>query len=315
MKLRIPLWATLLPLVAGVAGWWWLWQGYAAGLRQDVARMVAPGTAIELGGFPYRLEAEIADATLESDGPAIRWRVRTPQLAVHRQPWQPERQVLTLLQPGAGLAVPAVPVLAARIRAPSALASLHLERGHIARLSVVWDKPAVTAAFLPAPVHAIELQTHFREHPRGADAADAAAAADLVISGRDLRFGDGSPLSLDLRGALGAAAGLANWAQAGWLRVENFALSDAAGEVLRYRGTLRATDGRLQLAGVVETFCPATVRAAVLGQVAPAEKRSRKPQRIAVSGSFPDAIQLPPADPARPPPPTRGQEPDCPRLR
>lgn len=313
MKFRVPLWVTVVPLVAGVAGWWWLWQGYAAGLRTDVARVLAPGTAIGLAGFPYRLEADVANATLGSDGAAIRWQLHSPQLGVHRVPWQPERQVVTLVQPQAQIAVPGVPALAARLQAPSALASLHLEHGRIARLSVVWEKPAVRTALLSAPLGATELQTHFRDSP--APAEGGAPTADLVISGTGVRFGAGSPLGLDLRATIGAAAGFANWAQGGWLRVEGFALTDATGDVVRYRGSVRAAGGRMQLSGVVETVCPATLRAAVAGRVAAPEKRTRKVQRMAVAGEFPGAISLPPADTSVPPPPTRGQEPDCPRLR
>ena len=66
MSRRIPLWATLIPLVLGVLLWAWLWRGYEARLESDLAKILPPGTAIEATGFPYRLEARIAPARAES---------------------------------------------------------------------------------------------------------------------------------------------------------------------------------------------------------------------------------------------------------
>jgi len=322
-KIRIPLWVTLLPLVAGGLGWWHLWQGYAEELRGSLAQILPEGTDIQLSGFPYRLEAKVDGLALSQRTAALSGELSASQLTVHRVPWQRNRQVLTLMQPDIELGVMPLRFARTRLRAPSAIASLHLEGAQIARLSVVWEQPQIAAAFLPSPARAEKFEAHFRDTPANTTPAPETnadqARADIVLLGEDLRFGAGSPVQLDLRASITAKASLhrfADWQTGGTLRVETFTLSDAGGEILRFHGSLKPdAQGGLQIRGEVATRCPTTLRAAVVGQRAGPEKRTRKILTLPVSGQFPQGIILPPQDPSRPAPPVRGQEADCPALR
>ena len=88
MSRRIPLWATLVPLVSGVLAWGWLWRGHAAGLRADIEAAVPAGQSIEMSGFPYRLEAHLAPFRDSYAGAAARADIAARELVVNRVPWQ-----------------------------------------------------------------------------------------------------------------------------------------------------------------------------------------------------------------------------------
>lgn len=322
MSRRIPLWITLIPLVLGVLLWGWMWRGYAAGLRADLEKAAPPGAEIRLSGFPYRLEAHIADVDAKLDDGALQGRLRVKDLAVNRVPWQADRQVLNLDLSDAEIAVLPLAGVNARVEAPEAQASLKLDGGRIARLSMVWQAPRVTLGLLPVPVVAKQLEAHLRETPV-TEAKPAGAPpptqAQLMLSGEAVRFGAGEPLALALDSEFTGHAPLksyAVWASGGAVEIRSATLSDAGGEVARLTATLRPDGkGALHLTGQIETICPASVRAVIAGEAQPAEKRSRKPELIAVSGRLPGGLVAAPADPSKPPPPVRGQEPPCPRLR
>ena len=318
MSRRIPLWATLIPLVLGVLLWGWMWRGYAAGFRTDL-QAVAPGTEIALSGFPYRLEARSPDVDVPLDAGAVQGRLKVKELAVNRVPWQADRQVLNLDRSTATVSLAPLAGVSAEIVADEAQASLHVDGRRIARLSMVWEAPLIRTGLLPVPVKAGHFEAHLRETPASDTAGQQAAQAQLVLAGKDVRFGEGAPLTLALDSEFMGAAPLASyarWAAGGAVEIRSATLSDAGGEVARLTATLRPDGkGTLQLDGKIETDCPASVRAVLAGQPQREEKRSRKPEVIAVSGRLPGGLVAAPADPSKPPPPVRGQEAPCPRLR
>jgi hypothetical protein len=318
---RLPLWATLAPLLAGVLLWYWLWDGYRRDLVAGI-EAVLPGVAVESGGFPYRLEARIAPLAYDHGG-TILGSVRAAQLQVEQQPWQPGRQVLSLTDPVATIAVAGLAGAGATVRAPFAQASLHRQADVLARLSIVWERPSIAVGVLPGPIAASHLEAHLRETP-GPRRAPATSPrpptqAQLVLMGKNVRWRGGDPLRVDLSAEITARrriATYAEWAGGGTFEVEDLVIADETGEIARIRATVVPDGaGRLRMAGVVDTVCPGAIRALDKGSVRGArERRARRPVRIAFSGYLPGAITLAPADPGRPPAPVRGQEPPCPRL-
>ena len=324
MSRRFPLWATLIPLVLGVLVWGWMWRGYAERFRTDLEAAAPAGTRISVGGFPYRLEARIPDASAVLDAGVLQGRLAVKELAINRVPWQADRQVLNLDRSVAEIALLPLAGANARISADEGQASLHLEGGKIARLSMVWEAPDIETGLLPALVRAGHFEAHLRETPveaaKGGPAGEAAPTqAQLVLSGEGVRFGAGAPLSLALDSEFTGPAPLrayARWATGGAVEIRAATLSDGTGEVARLKATLRPDGkGALALQGEIETVCPASVRAVIAGAPQPEEKRSRKPVVMALSGVFPGGLAVSPADPSKPPPPVRAQEPACPRLR
>jgi hypothetical protein len=321
MSRRIPLWATLIPLVLGIAVWAFVWRGYEAQFEADLKKVLPADRAIDAGGFPYRLEARLETLKLAHRDTALDLGLAAEDATVNRVPWQRDRQVMTAGRSQARAALTPIAGADVVVDAPEALASLRLDGPRIARLSIVWQKPAITTGLFAPAVTADSVEAHLRETP----ASDAKPAgprlptqAQLVLAGEAVRFGAGAPLKLALDSELtapGPINSLAGWEKGGTAEIRSATLSDPTGEVARLSATLVADGGRLRLAGTVETVCPATVRAAFAGTRAPPEQRSRVAERIAISGTLPGGLTAAPRDPAKPRPPVRGQEPPCPALR
>lgn len=313
LKGVLPLAFSFLPLLLGVVLWWLVWRGYALGLRAELRPLLPPGTAVEVGGFPYRLEAEARDLALRRDRGDLRGSLVAKRVVLNRVPWQRDRQVVVAFDPDLELAVPAISGADAHVSAPALQASLHLDGRRIVRLSIVWATGAdIRTGLLPEPVAARHFEVHFRELPAGGRAS----LAEAVVAGQEVRFGAGAPLRLDLAAVFAPSAGLAGWLRDSVVSVDRALLADDGGEVARFAGTVRVDGaGGLVLDGRIETVCPATVRAAVAGVGAAPERRAHRPQTLAIAGRFPGGLFIPPRDAARPLPPVRGQEPFCPRLR
>jgi hypothetical protein len=319
---RIPLWATLLPLLLGVAVWAFVWRGYEAGFEADLRKVLPADAEIEAGGFPYRLEARLGEIKLEHRDAALELGLATESMAVNRVPWQRDRQVISLGQSQARAALGPIAGADVVIDSPAAQASLRLEEARIARGSAVWQQPTIRTGLFAAPVRAAEFQAHLRETPAtGAARTEGRlpTQVQLVLGGREVRIGAGASLEFRLVSELTATqpvASLSGWRSNGTVELQEAVLSDSTGEVARLKGRLVAEpSGALRLDGVIETVCPASVRAAVAGLPPVAEQRSRRPEQVAVSGTLPGGLVAAPRDPAKPPPPVRAQEPPCPRLR
>ncbi len=318
---RVPLWATLVPLAVGIGGWYLAWSGWRDRLEATLASVLPKGTDVSVGGFPYRLEARTGPVSLMVRDEAVEAALEAAALAVNRQPWRVDRQVINLTAPRARLAIPRLAGMTASVEAPVAQASLRFEGARIARASAVFEAALVGTAFLPEPVRAAQFEAHVRETPAEAPAASATfpVQAQLVIAGRDLRVGAGDPLSVSLAvdlAAPGPVRSVAAWVAGGTAEVRELVLADATGEVARLVATLSpGQDGRVLLAGTVETVCPSAVRAALAGRPPVAEKRTRKPVRFALTGILGEMVEVEAPPPGTVTPPVRSQAPDCPRLR
>ena len=323
---RWPLWTMLVPLVAGAVVWFFLWGGHRDRLVADMQRFLPPGTDIATGGFPYRLEAKVAPLNVGRDDVALQSRLTASAVTVNRQPWQPARQVLNLTDSVAELQLLPIAGANVRVTAGKAQASLRVEAGKIARLSMVWEAPELLTGLLPVPVSAEKLEAHFRETPamKGTGAIMKASPRlptqdQFVVSGTAVRFGKGDALGLQMDSemtAKGPIASLADWLEGGTVEVRSLILTDKTGEVARLKATfVPGVAGDLRVAGTIETVCPASVRAAIAGLPPVSEKRTRKALLLPFEGVLPGGIVMAAADPAKPPPPVRGQQPACPRLR
>ena len=326
MPRRFPLWITLVPLVLGVAAWALIWRGYEADFQTDLKSVLPAGATIETGGFPYRLEVRLGAMQLEQQDSALRLALTVKEATINRVPWQRDRQVISVGRSQARAALGPIPGADFVIDAPAAQASVRLDGRRIDRLSAVWQQPEIRTGLFEAPLKAGLFEAHLRETPATGPApgptpgrrSPLPTQVQLVLNGTDVRISQGAPLALALTGELTAPApitSLATWQRGGTGEIRSAVLSDRTGEVARLSATVSADDARLRVSGMVETVCPASVRAAIAGAPAPAEQRSRKPEQIAISGTLPGGLVAAPRDPGKPPPPVRGQEPPCPRMR
>ncbi|WP_199556171.1 DUF2125 domain-containing protein [Sandaracinobacteroides hominis] len=321
---RLPLWMMLLPLVAGVAIWAYVWRGQAAGFEADLARVLPPNSEIEAGGFPYRLEVHVQPVDLLAQDVALKASLKASEATINRVPWQPERQVINLGESVAEISLAPIQGAIARIASPEAQASLRLDGGKIARLSILWEGADIQTGLFATPATAKHFEVHLRETPSSAAAADTdnprpPTQAQLVLAGESVRFGHGDPLKLELQAELTATSAirsLAAWTDGGTAEVRQASIHDATGEVASLKATI-VSDGLrgLMVAGTIETVCPASVRAAMAGLPPISESRTRKAETIAFQGSLPGKLVAAERDPKKPPAPVRGQEPPCPRLR
>lgn len=322
MTRRIPLIVTLVPLALGIGAWYLVWSGWRDRLETALRDILPAETALSVGGFPYRLEARTGPVRLVQRDSATVATLEADWLSVHRQPWRVDRQVINLLGPRAELAIRGLAGASLALEAPSAQASLRLADGRIARASAVFEAARLAAGFLPVGVRAERFEAHVRETP-ATMARDGGAAlpvqAQLVVAGEELRIGAGDPVrmsaALDLAAAVPVRS-VAVWLAGGTVELRELVIADREGEVARLAGTVSpGADRRLLFAGTVETVCPASVRAALVGAPPVSEKRTRKPVRFALTGVLGAAAEIEPPAPGAVAPPVRAQAPPCPRLR
>lgn len=318
---RIPLWLTLVPLVLGVLIWGWLWNGYRQDFIAELKPWLPADAGIESGGFPYRLQATIAPLAVQHSGPALQASLNARQAVINQVPWQARHRLMVLENPQLRLDLSPLRDASVSVRAPAAQASLRTAEQRVERLSVVWKQPEITAGWLAAPVRAATLETHLRETPARGDGGTSPRLPtqdQLVIAATGLHFGQSDALALNADmeiTAAGPVRSLAGWLAGGTLEIRSLVLTDAHGEVARFTGTLVPDGaGGLRIAGTVDTICPASLRAAAAGEPHPTEHRARRLIRIAFTGLLPGGLELEPADPAKPAPPVRAQEPVCPRF-
>ena len=317
MKRRFPLWLTLIPLIAATFGYYWYWSGQRDAFRKELASAL-PGKTVEIGGFPYRLEARVERPERVSRASDIAATATAASAVLNRGPFQRNLTIVRSVEPRVAARVSALTASNLTVAAPAAQSSVHLDKGgRVARLSTIFEKPRVDLALLGAPLTATTLEVHVREFPgRIAEpwSPTLPERAQVVLAGDGVRIGGGAPLRLaaDLR-VTGPAplVDFARWAGKGSVQVRGLTLADATGEVLRLDATMLAAGGRPQLAGTVVTVCPMSIAAALAG-VRVSEQRLRIAVKLPLTGT-PGAWTLgalPPATRA-----VRAQLPACPALR
>lgn len=318
MNRRIPLWLTLVPLLAAAVVYWLFWTGWARDFEDMVADWL-PGQALVASGFPYRLEIDVGNARLVT-GEAVQVTATAVRARINRGPWQPQLTVVTANEPR--LAAIVGPRVAVSIAGQSATTSIKVLEGKLARLSAVIGAARLRLGFAGVGIAADVLELHLRERVPGPAAADAgptgAARGQVVVAGERLRLDGGDALTLagDLvaTGA-GRLTAYDRWAAGGTIEATGFTLADAHGEVARATATLVPV-GRtgVRYAGTILTVCPRNVVAALAGAPAVAEKRLRAAVRLAFEGADGDVrvTGLPDDVATRA---TRAQLPACPVVR
>jgi hypothetical protein len=315
---RVPLWLTLLPLIAGIGLYWYLWSGWARGFEAAL-RPWLPGVPISATGFPYRLEAEVTNPRIAL-GDAVKLTASADLARINRGPWRPELTLVSATKPQFAAAVS--PLLSAALAGSTGQVSIKVENQRLTRLSAVVTAATARLGFIPVAVTADSLELHLRELGPVAATLSAAptppARGQLVIAGERLRLDGGDALTLAADLTATGPARLTNydtWASSGTLEVTSLTLADAHGEIASAKATL-VPRGRLGLrfAGTISTVCPLGIKAAFDGQPAPPEKRLRIPVRLAFSG-VPGAMLLEglPANLATRP--VKAQMPACPVVR
>ena len=313
---RVPLWLTIVPLVLGGAVYWQFWSGWRDTLRRDLV-VVMPGVPVAIGGFPYRLEANIASPRFALTGP-VRLTATAAQALANRNPWQRDLTVVRTERPEASVTVGVLPGAVVRATAATSVTSIHFVGSSIARLSTIATVLHATTGLFAAPVAAATFEVHLRETPARSNEAWSATPpqqAQVVLRGTGVRFGSGAPLTFDFDAGITAAArlrDLADWAAAGTVEIHAATLSDASGEVARLAASAVVVRGTLRLTGTITTVCPAAVAAAFAGIAPPPESRRRNPVRLAFAG-LPGAFTVA-APAADAPTAVRAQLPPCPRL-
>ncbi len=315
---RLPLWTSLLPLVVGLAVYWWYWDRERDAFARTLGAVF--GEAVGVGGFPYRLEAEVAAPRLAHDGDYA-LEVSAERLRANRQPWGADLTSVGLLAPRLSWRVASLDGARFDVESATAQTSLRLDGDRIARLSTVHNEARVRLPLLPVAATATSFEWHFRETPAAPDPTSRAPTfpeqAQLVLGADGLRIGGGDPLKLTAQIGITASApvwDLATWRRGGTVELRALTLADAHGEVLTLTATASATPtDPLRVAGTIDTVCPVSVRAAFAGMPVPAvEYRTRRSTRVAVGGRAGEIALLPSTE--RRPLPVRAQEPPCPRL-
>lgn len=313
---RVPLWLTLVPLAAGLGLYFWLWSDWAADFGAGIEGWL-PNTPVIVTGFPYRLETSVVTPHL-AGGDAVHLAASADRARINRGPFQPD---LTIIQAdGLRFSATVSPSINATIAGKTALSSVHVVAGRLARLSTVIEAATAHLGFLPVTIAADTLELHLRERGDAAPVTSPAGPVrgQLVIAGQRLRLDGGDALTLAadvLVTGPGRLTGYDAWAATGTAEITTLTLADASGDVARVKATLVPQGrGALRLAGTIDTVCPASIAAAFAGTAPPAEQRLRTPVQLAFAGTG-GAVLLSgvPADlPARA---VRGQVPACPALR
>ncbi|GGE14022.1 hypothetical protein GCM10011529_20560 [Polymorphobacter glacialis] len=317
MSRRIPLWLTLVPLIAALAIYFWLWSGWARAFKAVLTHWL-PGTEIAVTGFPYRLESNPVAPRI-SLGETVKITITAAQARINRGPWRPELTVIGAETPS--LSVIVSPLLSASITGKSVQTSVHIQDARLTRLSSVITGAVARLGLTAAPITADTLELHLRERtpgPKAVTGPTETPRGQLVITGKALRLGAGDPLSLAADITVTGAARLLGydaWATTGTLELDSLKLSDPTGEIASAKATITPI-GRtgIRFAGTIDTVCPATIAAALQAQPALTEKRLRAPLRLTFEGT-PASLRITglPADLATRA--TRNQLPPCPKAR
>lgn len=298
-------------LVAAGAAAYGLYWNYAAdrfrsGIDAWARARAAEGYRVNLGavdiaGFPFRIEATVADPALAGTAGAGPWSWRGPALTIRARPWRPSRMRITapgrhrieaLVAGGARAFSVGVRALALKLRLPGgklARASLSARGvdvtdeagarlGGLAAAAVIIDRPGKPVPGAEGPPPAMDLLVE-------ADGVRLAHEPAPGLGTETARIG----LRASVTGALPlapSAAALVRWRDAGGtvevravgvrhgpIRAEGdgtLALDDAMQPIgaftLRLRGFAEAIDA-LRLAGAVEPR-PAELAKAALGALA-----------------------------------------------
>ena len=318
MSKRIPLTATLIPLIVGLLVYYYWWDGRRARFSADLARVL--GAPVVIGGFPYRLEADLGPSALSRVTPLITVRLSAAGLDINRAPVGRPLTVVSALKPVVSAGINGIGATTLTVRAANSRSSLRLTPdGRIARLSNAFEDAVVHSAALALPATARRFEVHIRETPQALDPASKSPAypeqAQLVVRGEGVRYGGGDPVTLTVEFGLNAKAPLARdraVLDGATFELKKLEIADKTGVIATLSATLSPDQrGRILANGTIQTVCPATVLALLDGKTAPRELRRRHEDDLQWSGRLGAITATGGVTDA----PVRSQEPPCPALR
>lgn len=309
--------AALVPLAAGIGGYWLYWRAAADDFADKVEALTGAPAAI--GGFPYRLSARIEGLAL-ARGEAASVRFDAGRAALDTQPLREGLYVGHFTDVRLTARLGGLKTARTAIAAPAARASLRTdESGLVERFSARFRTANVELGWLDGAVGASELELHMRETPNAAatHGPTPPVQAEARIAGT---FAAGAvhmalviPVKITAEAPL---ASLSAWRDGGTVEIDGARLTAVNGAALAdFSATLGALPGgELAVAGTLATDCPLTVAALFGGEPAPTrEFRTRRPARFVLTGTL-DRLRLTrraaPSGGA-----VRSREPPCPDLR
>lgn len=315
---RVPLWMAALPLLFGVGGYWLYWKTEAESFGRDLVRFL-PEHDVDLGGFPYRIEADVSAPRLARGRGGVSVMVSASRATINRQPWRSGHVVIAAANISIQAVIPEIAGARFDITAPAGLASVRSAAGILERLSMQFPMASVSLPMVQGNFDASDFQLHVRETPATARAVGPTylSQADIRMSGTLSRpggtvFGIEVPMRVTASAPLASVAG---WRSGGTVEIEGARLLAPDGSpVAGINATLAVLpDGSITVSGTIETDCPATVRGLSEGRATGSEFRKRRAQQLAFNASG-HGITLGAADgPSGGP--DRNQEPPCPVLR
>ncbi len=322
---RIPLWLTLVPLLVAGVVYYWLWTGWADTFRTRVAAWL-PESTVAISGFPYRIEGSV-EAPQLSGHDRVAYALSASRAVINQGPWQPELTVVSTVAPRISVAIGgtrAATAMRTDLGGVSALSSIKVIDGRLARLSTVIEAARGRIGVITPPLAADTLEIHLREVTGRLPepwSPTLPGRGQAVISAERLRIGGGDALTLATDIAVTGAGRLTDfsrWADGGTIEVRRLTLADAHGEVAVLKATLVPVGlTGVQMSGTITTTCPNAVIAAFTGQVPAASLRLRAPVLLAFearAGTTPFvSVTGVPADLATRP--RRAQESPCPVIR
>jgi hypothetical protein len=288
---RLPLWITIVPLLAGLLAYALWWKGKLDLYRAETRPWLGAGALY--GGFPYRLQADAGPVTRTLAGADTRLTLSAARVTVDRQPWQASLSVIGFAGPKLDAAAPGLGGARAGILAARGRASIDTAFGRIVRLSSEFTDAIVTLGILPMQVTVGQFEVHMRETPVAPillpTGPKMPAQAEVVVRGETVRLGGGDALALEARLAVTSSSPLRSargWAAgAGTVELQRLTLGDAHGIVVDANATIvPGPDRGLRVTGTLTTVCPSSVLAAMAGKEALREFRARVPLHIAFGG-------------------------------
>jgi hypothetical protein len=180
-----------LIVIVGIGGYWFYWNALADGLKQGFDRWVADRTAegvevshgaVEVNGFPYRLELHIPKPSLSAPRLTVQPSWSADKLVLYFQAWQRGRGIASAegVQK-VGWAEGTVR-RNAQVTTDKSLASFRFtDRGEITRLDTDMTNVKVTGSLAMRAADRVQTRAEYRSMPDGRTAFDTKVRGEKLL--------------------------------------------------------------------------------------------------------------------------------------
>ncbi len=205
----------MLALAIGlaIAGYFAYWLGRLHDYRSQISAVLGQATpplaikggALSYGGFPYRLQGNLRDGTLERIRPDYRITLKGASLEANQQPWRSDLTIAAIDRPSLELVSKAVSGgLTMSVKAARARASISTNARGVERLSLVFEDGEMQLSpwLGETKVRFDQLEIHGREtaalkRQRGDKSPTGPVFLEFFLRGEGVAFGKGAqPLTL-----------------------------------------------------------------------------------------------------------------------